>query len=278
MNENLTGVENAAAAGQDTLQDTLTSGVEAGAAAPAAAAAAAGPQTGVEPPAAAGPETTVDERAFAARLAKERDRIAQETRDALIAELYGQSHGIKTYEDYKKAAENYRRQAELEKLVRQNIPREYAEKLVKVDELENWQKQQETERQRMQEEQAKRERNTQMFTEFLNEFPEYASEEKWKTIPKEVFAEAKKWIDSNGVEGRRLSDAFSRHIYNLTVKQQQKEQANQLNAGSSTGSVKGIGTPDVGFISKEAFEQNKNDQNWMMKNYDALVKSMHKWK
>ena len=62
------------------------------------------------------------------------------------------------------------------------------------------------------------------------------------------------------------------------MKQQQKDQANQINAGSSTGSAKGQGTPDVGFISKEVFLQNKNNQNWMMKNYDILRKSMSRWK
>ena len=101
-------------------------------------AAAAG-QTGTIPTGAAAPTGTtvpaVDEKAFAARLTKERERIAQETRDSLIAELYGQSHGIKTYEDYQKAAEEYRKQTEIDRLVQQNVPNvrhrrplEYAEK------------------------------------------------------------------------------------------------------------------------------------------------------
>ncbi|NLO46753.1 MAG: hypothetical protein GX111_00310 [Clostridiales bacterium] len=281
-----TGVNGAAAAGQEGQ-----TGVDASQGATAAAG-----QTGTIPTGAAAPTGTtvpaVDEKAFAARLTKERERIAQETRDSLIAELYGQSHGIKTYEDYQKAAEEYRKQTEIDRLVQQNVPNvrhrrplEYAEKLMKVDELEKWQRDQwppladiEAERARIQNEQAQRDRNTQMFAEFLSDFPEYESEEKWQTIPKEVFAEARKWIDTNGVEGRRLTDAFSRHVYNQTMKQQQKDQANQINAGSSTGSAKGQGTPDVGFISKEVFLQNKNNQNWMMKNYDILRKSMSRWK
>jgi hypothetical protein len=53
--------------------------------------------------------------------------------------------------------------------------------------------------------------------------------------------------------------------------------ANQANAASSTGSVKGTGLPDSGYISKEVFEANKGNQQWMMKNYDNLKKSMNKW-
>ena len=242
------------------------------------------PETGVEgTQVAAGPAvggTAPDgvEKAFAARLAGATEKVRQEERDALIAEMYGASHGIKTYAEYQTAVEQTKKQAEIDRLVQENIPREYAEKLQKVDELERWKQDISAKEAKTQTEQTQRARNSAMFTEFLTAFPEYGTEDKWGTIPKEVFAEAKKWADTNGQEGSRLSDAFTRHLYNQTVRQQQTQQANAANAGSSTGSVKGIDAPGVGFISRESYEQNKGNQDWMMKNFDIIKKSMGRWK
>ena len=271
--ENITGVEDTAAAGQEDIN----SGVEPlneGAAA-AGQENSAPLEAGVENQAAAGPDV---EKAFAARLAAEREKIANETRDKLISDMYGASHGIHTYSDYEKAVAEYQKQQEMDRLMQQNIPKEYAEKLMKVDELERWRQEQEAERQRLLDEQARRERSTAMYSEFLQEFPDYGTEDKWKTIPPEVFADAKKWVDTDGREGRRLSDAFAKHKYLQVLKQQQAGQANADNAASSTGSARGTDAPATGFISKEVFEQNRSNKAWVMNNYEVLKKSMSKWK
>lgn len=76
-------------------------------------------ETGVETQSAA--ETNEGfEKAFAARLkdatAKERDKA----RDELIAEMYGETYGIRKYAEYQKAVEQQRRQAEVQQYANDN--------------------------------------------------------------------------------------------------------------------------------------------------------------
>ena len=54
------------------------------------------------------------------------------------------------------------------------------------------------------------------------------------------------------------------------------KEANQKNAETSTGSVKGE-KPTGDFISYEAFEKNKADQSWIKKNFSKIVESRAKW-
>jgi hypothetical protein len=54
------------------------------------------------------------------------------------------------------------------------------------------------------------------------------------------------------------------------------KEANQKNADSSTGSVKGD-KPTADFISYETFEKNRHDQNWIKKNFTKIVESRAKW-
>jgi hypothetical protein len=54
------------------------------------------------------------------------------------------------------------------------------------------------------------------------------------------------------------------------------KEANQKNADSSTGSVKGD-KPIGDFISYETFEKNRHDQNWIKKNFTKIVESRAKW-
>lgn len=157
-------------------------------------------------------------------------------------------------------------QEQLNQLVQQNIPQEYAQEM-----LEN--------RRFRQQYQAEREANQQkikvekMYEEFLSAYPDTKGED----IPSEVWREVE--------QGKNLLDAYIKHENKLLRGQlqvvQTKEQAaaaNQANAQASTGSAKGQGIPDSGFISKEVYEANKESQEWMLKNYDQIKKSMGKWR
>jgi ribosomal protein L20A (L18A) len=204
-----------------------------------------------------------------ARFAEIRRRAESEARDKLIAEMYGDSHGIRTYAEYQQALEETKRQEELEKLVQQNIPEDYA---VEMMESRKFRQQFEEQQRYIQERQIK----DKMYQEFLEAYPEFNDSEKAKTIPQEVWSKVR--------EGKNLLDAFN----NYKVKEYQKQfetiqnkekaaEANQTNAQTSTGSVKGEGNPGSGYISKEVFESNKNNTKWMYDNYDLIKKSMGKW-
>jgi hypothetical protein len=208
------------------------------------------------------------------------ERARQEALDEYIASLNYEWNGkpIKTKAEYDQALkekeifERYQAQGLPEDVINELV----ASKRFREESLAEKQAR-EAEIAKTQQEQEFKQRRDSMYIEFLNEFKDYGSEEKWKTIPPEVFAEADKWLKTGGREGRRLADAFARYNYTKLISQQQAATANQTNAASSTGSVKGNGLPDSGYISKEVFEANKHDQNWMNKNYENIKKSMNKW-
>jgi hypothetical protein len=208
------------------------------------------------------------------------ERARQEARDAVYADMGYEWNGkpITTEAEYKQALKE---KEIFDKYQAQGLPEEVINELVAS---KRFREETLAERQTRENEEAKikqdsefKERKNDMYIEFLNEFKDYDTPEKWKLIPPEVFAEADKWLQSGGREGRRLADAFARYNYTKLMSQQQAATANQANAASSTGSVKGSGLPDTGFISKEVFEANKGNQQWMQKNYDNLTKSMRKW-
>jgi uncharacterized protein (DUF849 family) len=204
-------------------------------------------------------------QAFARRLKESTEKAKQEALDSFIEQTYGQSHGIRTYAEYQKALDAQKQQEEVNRLVQQNIPQQYAQEML---ENRKFREQYQTERQRA--EQA--EKQQKQYAEFMEAYKDVQPDQ----IPEEV------WQDVKG--GRALLDAYVRYE-NKSLKgelekyrqQQQAAQANQANAASSTGSVKGTGAPDSGYISKEVFDANKHDQNWMNKNYDKIMQSMRKW-
>jgi len=58
----------------------------------------------------------------------------------------------------------------------------------------------------------------------------------------------------------------------------QVKETNAKNAASSPGSVTGQGATTADYISQETFEQNKGDQNWIMKNLEKIQESRAKLK
>lgn len=107
--------------------------------------------------------------------------------------------------------------------------------------------------------------------EFLDAYPDVKPED----VPVEV------WVEVN--KGRNLLEAYVRYE-NKRLKeemakfqqQQQVQQANEKNAASSTGSAKSSGATG-GYISREQFEANKHDINWVRKNLSILEESRKHW-
>jgi hypothetical protein len=200
------------------------------------------------------------------RLDKERQRLeGQYKSDPRLSfvETQAKKYGMTT-EQYLEAVAKAEEEEKLNELVQQNIPQEYAKKLLEHDKIIN---EYQSERQANQQKEAK----NKMYQEFLDAYPDVNPMD----IPPEVWQEVK--------TGRSLTDAYTRHENKLlrekldgVQSQQQTQQANQKNAVDSTGSAKS-GKATQGFISKETFEQNRKNQKWMDANYDNLTSSMKHW-
>jgi hypothetical protein len=207
------------------------------------------------------------DRIIQERLARERQKYETELKNnphLSYLEKKAQRLGI-TVEKLIENDQKWEQQQKLNELVQRNIPKEYAEKLLKVDELEQWKTQQEQQRQAEQQRQQQQQYKQQMYAEFLQMYPEVKPEQ----IPKEV------WQMVN--QGHRLASAYAIHENKLLKQQYQTQEANAKNAGSSTGSVKSPGATG-GFISREQFDANKSNSNWVQKNLDLIEKSRKHWK
>ena len=207
------------------------------------------------------------DRIIQERLARERQKYETELKNnphLSYLEQKAQRLGM-TVEQLIENDRKYEEQQMLNALVQQNIPEKYAKKLLKVDELEQWKTQQEQQRQAEQQRQQQQQYKQQMYAEFLQMYPEVKPEQ----IPKEV------WQLVN--QGHRLASAYAIHENKLLKQQYQTQQANFKNAESSTGSVKTPGATG-GFISREQFDANKGNMNWVQKNLDLIEKSRKHWK
>lgn len=258
------GVNDPAAAGQEpTAQDTIQGTTE--------------PQqpsdTGVEPQPAAGENEGV-EKAFAARLAKERARLEAELRRQFEVELknnpylsYLEQIAQESGMSIDQLIENdrkFREQQKINELIQENIPPDIAKEVYESRKFREQYQKEKAERE-------KQEKERQMMAEFLDAYPDVKPED----IPVEVWVEVKK--------GCNLLDAYVRYE-NKRLKeemakfqqQHQVQQANEKNAASSTGSAKSSGATG-GYISREQFEANKHDINWVRKNLSILEESRKHW-
>lgn len=207
------------------------------------------------------------DRIIQERLARERQKYETELKNhphLSYLEQKAQRFGI-TVEQLIENDQKWEQQQKLNELVQNNIPKEYAEKLLKVDELEQWKAQTEQQRQEEQRKQQEQQYRQQMYAEFLQMYPDVKPEQ----IPKEV------WQLVN--QGHRLASAYAIHENKLLKQQYQTQQANFKNAESSTGSVKTQGKTG-GYISREQFDANKGNMNWVMKNLDLIEESRKHWK
>jgi len=206
------------------------------------------------------------------RLAREKQRFEQELKNnphLSYLEEKARRFGL-TVEQLIENDRKWEEQQRLNELIQKNIPEEYARKLLKVDELEKWKQQTEQERQaeiqRKQQEQVRR----QMYEEFFELYPEFSRDpEKVKEIPAEVWQMVER--------GHRLASAYALWENKQLKQQQQTQQANLKNAESSTGSIKTVGNTG-GYISREQFEANKHNINWVRKNLKLIEESRKHWK
>lgn len=205
---------------------------------------------------------------------------AQKARDEWIAEQGYAWKGkpITTEAEYKQAL----REQEIEEKLRlqySSLPDEIIEEILenrrfREETLAEKKTREEAERKAQEEKDLATRRDT-MYDEFMTEFPEYDTEEKWKTIPPEVYAEADKWLQSGGREGRRLADALAKYNLKQMQAQNQATQANQANADSSTGSVKGQGRTQTFFTREQVANMSREE---IQANYTVIKESEKRWK
>ena len=207
------------------------------------------------------------DRIIQERLARERQKYETELKNhphLSYLEQKAQRFGI-TVEKLIENDQKWEQQRRLNELVQNNIPKEYAEKLLKVDELEQWKAQTEKQRQEEQRKQQEQQYKQQMYAEFLQMYPDVKPEQ----IPSEVWQLVS--------QGHRLAGAYAIHENKLLKQQFQTQEANTKNAASSTGSVKTPGATG-GFISREQFDANKGDMKWVQKNLKRIEESRKHWK
>lgn len=153
--------------------------------------------------------------------------------------------------------EALREQELMQKYQNQGLPEDVVSELIENrkfrEQYQTQQQQIEAQQRKAQEEADLNSRRDGMYDEFLGEFPDYNTEEKWAAIPKDVWADAEKWLKTGGREGRRLADAMTRHNWRQNQAQQQASEANQANAMASTGSVKAA-APPKGPLTEEMVE------------------------
>lgn len=217
------------------------------------------------------------DRIIQERLARERQKYETELKSnpyLSYLEQKAQRFGM-TVEQLIENDRKYEEQQRINRLVQQNIPEEYARRLLKVDELEKWKDITEKQRQ-------EQERRLKMFTEFFEAYPEFNDPKKLEEIPREVWL--KVYHPEKNPGGISMLDAYTRYENKLLKAEKEKlqaqrqtQQANTKNAESSTGSVKTPGATG-GFISREQFDANKGNMNWVQKNLDLIEESRKHWK
>lgn len=238
-----------------------------------------------EEPQATAPEVITETQAFSRRLNEEKAKIesevSQRTRDELIAEQYGESHGIFTYAQYQQAkaqADEESRAQAMEDQIRKKYSHLDDEELADILELkkaneEN--KRQQAETQKQQEEREAKEKESQRKQAETNEFFELFKEENGRAwdaedgLPKEVLEYQAK--------GKSLPDAYNAYLKATYKSKIGATEVNEKNAKSSTGSVTGNGSTGTGDISQETFEAKKHDREWVIKNFSKITESRAKW-
>lgn len=178
-----------------------------------------------------------------------------------------QKNGYKSFEDYKKAIE-------LDKLVKQNVPKEYAEDLISTKKTA-----QQTQKE-LSELKNKFSLNKEM-EDFLKEFPDVGLELQKRKIEGKptddiLPAEVMKMKKSLGIS---LTDAYVRYQYKEMAKNMKEDseiqRQNEENANASTGSLSDKGGKESFFTKEQVLKMSRDE---VLKNYDAIARSKKKWK
>ena len=187
--------------------------------------------------------------------------LENDPRLGLINKLAEQS-GM-TSDEFISAVEEQQRLSDLNDLVSNNIPEEFAQEILENRKFRAVYQAEQTEKQ-------KQEQLQQTVKEFLTIYPDVKTNE----IPQNV------WDEVN--QGKNLIDAYAKHENNTLktrlAELQQKLNINQSNINneqSSTGSVTGHGEVENVHYTRE--QVSKMSTQEVMKNYNAIMKSRKTW-
>lgn len=221
------------------------------------------------------PVQTAEENSKYAQIRREAETKA---RDKTIADMGMEWNGqpITTYDQYVKAKaeseQNEREQAIREEYEAKGLPDELIEELVESKRDREERKAEKATRA----EEAKKQAEYADFFEYFKQENERDFNSATDTITQDVWDLVAK--------GKTLTDAYT---YNVNKQLKAKiaeyesklkaQETNQVNAGSSTGSVTGNGSAGPDHISFESFEANKGDQGWVKKNLTKIMESRAKW-
>lgn len=191
-----------------------------------------------------------------AKFAAIRRETEQKAKDAVIAEMYGKSHGIYTYADYQKAVQEQQRRQEAEQ---KGIDPDFYNEFQSVkDELNSY----------------KREKTLlQQETELTNDPVKGQLYGQWKDDVKSIASQYN--VDLRTaftlVLEERLPDILSQN-----AKKIQNETISKINENGSTSPGQlGGGAGDNSFFTRE--QVKAMSQSEVNKNYDKIVKSMQHW-
>lgn len=190
-------------------------------------------------------------------------KAASIERDYNISKTYGAEYGMHSETDIKEkygmTVTEFQEAIRVEEMRSKGIDpdemKKYAEELPIVKTAREFMEKQELE--------AKRNAD---FKNFLEVFPDIKPD----TIPVDVWA-----INAKGIP---LRYAYAEYALKQQKVEAEKVKANETTAKSSMGSVVSDGASADGLITLEAFEQNKNDQKWVIKNLSKIHESRTKLK
>ena len=198
------------------------------------------------------------------------EKAAQEARDKQISEMYGDSHGIHTEADYKKAYEREQQRKAIEEIkAERNYTDDEAQEIFEARQIKA---EREQEKQKALDEQADKEKieaDNKKFLEYFEKANGKAYDPQKDKLPDEV------WESVNN--GESLKYAYMEYELSQLRKGKEVQDKNLENSEAAVGSVKGDGVLDADFISEAEYDSKKSDQRWVMRNLDKLNKSRQKW-
>lgn len=205
------------------------------------------------------------DKVYETRQTLERElEAARNAKEIQFAKTMAQRYGYDSVEAYEQAVQAAWEREEIEKLVEQNIPEQYAKEM-----LENKRFREQYQNEITTKQQAEKEQ--QMYNEFIETFPGVSAED----IPVDVW----KLVD----QGKDLVSAYALHqVKNLDAIKAQTQQETlktlQNNAETSTGSVSQGSAGEVSAMSNEQVDNllsqmsGAEQAKWVDANYNNLEK------
>jgi len=194
----------------------------------------------------------------------------QKAQDALIAKMYGESHGITTVKDYEEAIAKQKEQEAIAAIQEEkNYSEEDAKDLFEARKIKAEKEAQQAE---LKNAEKQKEVENQQNIDFLDYFKSENGRDydpKKDVIPSEVWELVK-----NKTPLKYAYMEYELKQLRLGAKATEK---NAENTEVALGSVKSDGAIDNDYISEALFDSKKSDQRWVMKNLDKISKSRKTW-